>query len=307
MQKDIYDIHKHFECSPIIYSNLKNIIWNKERKFASCFPKEHLISMIQLYNKQYPDKINLENILKYNKKDIHYKLWKELYNKFYNQCKDDEICWLKQPSNKLLPNKEDIYQYFFKPSMPKGNNGKYKNVWLSNYDIENVMKQYEGIFPHFKFLGPFPIDYMKYGFYKLDNNLINNLLKKGITQIGIIFNTGTLKSGGKHWVTLFLNFKNKDYKNSYTIEYFDSVGNPPAKEINNFLNEIKKTFCNQNDCIPLHLHIKQLEHQRGNSECGVYALYFIVERLKGRSYIDIQSQLTPDDVMEQFRSKFFRK
>ena len=154
-------------------------------------------------------------------------------------------------------------------------------------------------------MGSFPIDYIKYSFYNLDAKVIKKLIKKGIVRLGTIFNTGTLQSGGKHWVALFLNLKHKDYMNKFTIEYFDSVGNNPLNEIKTFMNQLKEQIC-KNDCIPIHLHVKQLSHQKGNSECGVYCLYFITERLKGRTYVDIQSQLTPDAVMEKWRSKFFR-
>lgn len=302
---------EEYKCAPNIYheklSKKEEIFWEKEKTFSTCFPKKYLIAMINVYNSQYSDKINLNKILK-SEDNVKYKLWKVLQQKFYNKCENNEICWLEEPIIKKL-SKEDrgvIYTSVFKPLQPKDKYGKYKGVWLSNFDIEKVMRQYELIYSDFKFLGPFPIDYIKYSFYNLDINIIKKLIKKGIKRIGIIFNTGTLKSGGQHWVALYLNFKNKDFKGSYTIEYFDSVGKNPPTEIKTFLEQVKDNIC-KDDCVPIHLHVKQLSHQLGNSECGVYCLYFITERLKGRTYIDIQSQLTPDDVMEKFRSKFYRK
>lgn len=47
-----------------------------------------------------------------------------------------------------------IYDYTFKPQGPK-----FSQDWLSNHEINNVMKQYEMKYNDFKFLGSIPVDY----------------------------------------------------------------------------------------------------------------------------------------------------
>ena len=48
------------------------------------------------------------------------------------------------------------------------------------------------------------------------------------------------------------------------------------------------------------------EHQRGDTECGMYVLYFIIEILTGkRGYNFFTSQKITDDEMEKYRKIFF--
>jgi len=271
--------------------------------------------MVKAYNSDHNDKILLDQIL--NKtNNTQYHLWKAINNKLKNKC-DDETCWTTQPFVNNLDDKTKnfVENLTFKPTRPLDPSGNHKGVWLSNFDIDYVMRQYEHIYSDFKFLGPYPIDWIKYNFYKFTPHVIKNLLAKKMNRIGIIFNTGTLESGGKHWVAMFLNFRDKvslkegngELKvGKYTIEYFDSVGTKPPAQIETIIDQIHDACCAPDKCMLAHKYVNQLAHQKGTSECGVYCLYFISERLKGRSYVDIQSQLTHDDVMEAYRSKFFR-
>ena len=62
----------------------------------------------------------------------------------------------------------------------------------------------------------------------------------------------------------------------------------------------------------------KIEHQKGNSECGMYSLYFIVtmlmektntQKLKNRrEKIDyFSNKRIPDDVVFEYREKYFNK
>lgn len=303
-RSELNKIHDVYECAPSVFAFMDNIYsGNNEKRFASCYRTNDLKIMIKEYNKSYPDdKIELHN----NKTE----LWNGLNDKLRSKCKD-EACWIEQDFVKKIPSnkREFIEEYTFKPPRPLDEHGGYKGVWLSDIDIRNVMKQYEYIYDDFKFLGPYPIDWAQITFYNFTPDMIEKYAKKGYKRIGIIFNTGTLQSGGRHWVAVFIDFKHKTYNDKYTVEYFDSVGKNPPSEIKDTIEQIYGDCCpssNKCNCVKVHKHIKQLPHQVGNSECGVYCLYFITERLRGRTYIDIQSQLTRDDVMETYRSKFFR-
>lgn len=49
-----------------------------------------------------------------------------------------------------------------------------------------------------------------------------------------------------------------------------------------------------------------VEHQYGNTECGVYSLFFIVEMLKDKitgQYL--KTHILKDDYIHTFRKKFF--
>ena len=85
------------------------------------------------------------------------------------------------------------------------------------------------------------------------------------------------------------------------VEYFDPTGDKPIKNLQKFLDH--PYFV---DSVKL---ISRKKHQRGNNECGVYSLYYILERLKGRTFYDITgptSRRISDGDMNQSRSNLFR-
>ena len=48
------------------------------------------------------------------------------------------------------------------------------------------------------------------------------------------------------------------------------------------------------------------EHQKGDTECGIYVIYFITELLSGNKiYNYFLNNKIPDNQMEQFREVFF--
>jgi len=48
-------------------------------------------------------------------------------------------------------------------------------------------------------------------------------------------------------------------------------------------------------------------HQYGNSECGVYSMNFILERLHGATMYDISNVAIPDSEMNHLRSLLYNK
>ena len=103
-------------------------------------------------------------------------------------------------------------------------------MWLDNYNIMAVMKQYESAYPWFKFLGVFPIDFSApdpYGsssqcLYKETCSLkLKEEHAKGTRGIGMIFNLDPHFKSGSHWVALYINLHN--IKKPF-VGYFDSYG-----------------------------------------------------------------------------------
>jgi len=48
-------------------------------------------------------------------------------------------------------------------------------------------------------------------------------------------------------------------------------------------------------------------HQRGDTECGVYSLYYIRQRLEGTPARWFATDTVPDDAMIKFRKHLFSK
>lgn len=309
---NLLDVHSQYVCAPSSFytkKNIYNVGKSIRSRFASCYRLDDLLAMIRSFNRGHKPKIKIPTNPTVDK------LWKLLDDRLRSVC-NDEVCWARQHFAKVVPkdNREWIEHFTFKPEMPIDERTKNtRDAWLSNFDIENVMRQYERVYHNFIFLGPYPIDFAKYyGYYGFSAEKIGELLRRGIHKIGIIFNTGTLKSGGMHWVAMFIDFEPMKVKTTgigfgCNIEYFDSVGDAPPQIIHDLIAKIKKV-CEKNEkyCINVHEHTRQLRHQHGNNECGAYCLWFITERLKGRNYESIQANSVPDNLMNRFRIKFFR-
>ncbi len=208
-------------------------------------------------------------------------LWGSIYNRLKRVC-PNESCWTSQEFIQKIRDKnlrEKIQYFTFKPKF----SGKGYS-WLSTRDINSVVKQYEKVYPHFKFLGALPSD-----FYKLVNVRYQQFKNTKFLQIAIVFNLDTHDQPGSHWVTLFIDNKLK------TVEYFDSVGDKPNKNIKRFLRVLMEHL---NEYVYLQ---NKTVHQKQNSECGVYAIYYIIQRLKGARF---HKKIT-DAEMKSFRRCIF--
>ena len=53
------------------------------------------------------------------------------------------------------------------------------------------------------------------------------------------------------------------------------------------------------------IKINNIKHQYGNSECGVYAMYYITQRLSGNNFEKITSNIIKDREIKKFRKHFF--
>jgi ribosomal protein L44E len=269
---------------------------NKNRDYT-CYSDIDLYKLRDMWNARHPDR----PIYTKNSKTIWYKL-KEYYATICNK----ESCWVRQMTKNTKLEKELLDA--FAPESPKDWE-KNPNEWLSSIDILQVMNQYEKKYKCFDFLGPSPIDYDT---HKLNDKCVWEELchfklfeqiKKGHTKIGIIFNLDPHYKGGSHWVSLFINVKEK------TIFFFDSAGEPIPPQIEKFVN----TVIEQGKLLytPIHFKFDQnypVEHQYGNTECGIYSLFFIIYMLEDKISGDyLKTHIIKDKYMENFRDVFYNK
>uniref|UniRef100_A0A6C0CSU9 Ubiquitin-like protease family profile domain-containing protein n=1 Tax=viral metagenome TaxID=1070528 RepID=A0A6C0CSU9_9ZZZZ len=273
---------------------------NKEQKDYTCYDDEALYKLKQLWNARHPDALIKTNDTK--------QIWNELNNYLKNTC-NKESCWLEQ---KFVDTKvaRDLETESFAPESPK----EWKlnpNEWLSSVEIMKVMKQYEKAYKCFDFIGPSPIDYDTHELYgecvweELCHFNLEDEIKKGRFKIGIIFNLDPHYKGGSHWVSMFINIKKAQ------IFYFDSAGDKIPRQIKKFVNTVKK----QGMALPAGQKIDfkfdqnyPVEHQYGDTECGVYAIYFIVHMLEDKHTADyFKTHVLKDEYMQQFRKVYFNE
>ena len=292
-------------------TNLSNKKKNKTIKFKksscnpsktkslnfTCFSTSQIINLKNIWNLKHPT----ESIISNDPQEI----WNFFRQKFSEIC-STERCWLKQEFFKRNLGPE-ILSYSFAPKAPSSWN-KNINEWLSSTDITKVMKLYEEKYPYFAFIGPSPIDFDKKliggdcVWEELCNFNLQNMLIKGKKKIGIVFNTDPHNKDGEHWVAAFIDTSSNP--DPYFF-YFDSNGDTIPKEIKNISNKgisQAKNIEIDMKCIENH----PTEHQKGDTECGIYVIYFITELLSGNKiYNYFLNNKIPDNQMEQFREVFF--
>jgi len=268
-----------------------------KNKHYTCYSDTELYKLRDIWNARHPDR----PIKTKKTKDIWHKL-KEYYATICNK----ESCWVrKMVKNTKL--EKDLLEAFA-PESPKDWE-KNPNEWLSSIDIIQVMNKYEKEYKCFNFLGPSPIDYDT---HEINNTCVweelchfklSQYIKDGYTKIGVIFNLDPHYKGGSHWVSLFINVKKK------TIFFFDSAGEPIPKQIAKFVN----TVIEQGNTLLTPIKFKfdknyPVEHQYGNTECGIYSLFFIIYMLQDKiSGHYLKTHIIKDKYMENFRNVFYNK
>ena len=185
---------------------------------------------------------------------------------------------------------------------------------LSNENIDNVLKKIEILCPFFK-----PINFTMDDWqnnketevYKLAKNItyICELFRNNKKCIGFIMNTDDWDGPGIHWTAMFIDLrKEKDWY----IEFFNSSSNKPSKNIENLIKNIVNNLCLCNakpyDCTTHYINIVQKEHQKSETECGVYCLAYILCRCKGLTSNYFNHTMYGrwlDETMVYFREWFF--
>ena len=261
----------------------------------SCYSDESLYKLRDLWNARHTDlKINTNDT-----KEIH-----NLLSTYLSNICNKESCWLKQNSdfgkiNNLLTDS-------FAPESPK----EWKdnpNDWLSSMDIIKVMKQYEKAYDCFEFIGPSPIDFDKRKIYgecvweELCNFNLDEQIKSGKTKIGMIFNTDPHDKPGEHWISMFINIKKG------LIYFFDSVGDKIPDEICELVKKIKTQGLSLKNKIKFKFDQNYpVEHQYGNTECGIYSIFFIVHMLEDKiTEHYLKTHILKDEYMSKFRKIYF--
>ena len=263
----------------------------------SCYSNKSLYKLRDLWNARHPD----AKIISNTPKEIH-----EQISKHLSSICNKESCWLKQKSQ-FGKIDSDITDSFAPESPPEWK--KNPNTWLSSVDIMNVMKQYEKAYKCFDFIGPSPIDFDTKKIYgecvweELCKFSLKEQLKSGKTKIGIIFNTDPHNKPGEHWISMFINIK----KN--IIYFFNSTGDAPPKQIMDLVDRIIDEGRNLIPAINFEFDTNEgTEHQYGDTECGMYSLFFIVHMLEDKLTTNyLKTHILKDKYMEKFRKIYFNE
>jgi hypothetical protein len=226
--------------------------------------------------------INIKSITKNNKKKAIKEIQKKLNCKKYL-----DFC--------VIEKEQDFYDEIKTAIKPKGPINK--TEWLSTLDIRAVMEQYEKKYKGFNFIGPFPIDFD--AIYEELSNLNLKKLCKEDKKIGMVFNTDYSNGPGEHWISLFLDLKDR------TLCFFDSVGDKPPMQVWKLIKRIEKQS-KAMKC-PIKIIVNKKQFQFDNASCGVWSIWHIISRLRGESCSYIYNRTATDKLMYKKRKEYFRK
>jgi len=274
----------------------------KEDIKISCLKRKTLKNIANILNEKLGANIKV-------KKTTKKKLYSEVKGHLSKSKCRNESCWrsLSIIIENLDEKERKELKDSFKPFQPLSWKDK-PNTWLNTTDINNVMKQYEKKYPHFKYYEATPIDFhLKEGGECLVSRLCNvniRQLKKKKKSIGLVFNTDKHNQPGQHWFSMFIDLVGKNRENP-SIYFFDSAEaindiNEVPEQILDLIEKFQKQYNYQFDVL-----YNDIQHQHGNTECGIYCLHFLTEMLKGKGFRNYVNQKNNDKEIEKFRKLFF--
>lgn len=156
------------------------------------------------------------------------------------------------------------------------------NKWLNNFDIDAVMRQYEGA-PAFRyaFLGVHPVDFAEGWAPDMTALRLADLVAQGKRACGFIVNLDRHDQPGSHWTCVFAVLDPK--LPSYGAYYYDSVAYAWPKEVRAYMGTWQAQMRALYPRRPFPLAYNRVRHQFQNTECGMFAMFhqiLWIERLK---------------------------
>ena len=286
---------------------------SKQFSEGTCFSLDSLKKLAFVYNRE----VGIDSNKLITITNSKTKLLKELSDRIA-ECGADQLCWLNVDWIKNIRDNE-IHKNTFRPGGPQA---RFK--WLNTTNINEIMMQYENKYNDFKFLGAVPYDFQTLEQLGIGDMNLDELVDQKINKIGLVINFDEHWKNGSHWVALYADI-GKDQ-----IYYFDSYGGKPKSKICNYVkklalwcyarhhlqqqnknvdidteSEFMKNELNKYEKL-MDIQYNKNRHQFKNSECGVYSVNFILRLLKGETFDQICSNITPDDVVNECRKTYFR-
>lgn len=273
----------------------------REFEAGSCISLVVLEEMARAYNimaENEKDKIKLsKNMSVLNPQKYKLYLVHQLGERIGDTCKTQK-CWATRDfifqMNEAA--RIELRKYTFRPDSPQG-----RFDWLSTFDINDSMEQYEKKYKGFKFFDANPMDFADLEQCKINRVDYDKLIDSGITKLGIIFNLDEHNKPGSHWVAMYTDLKKGE------IYYFDSFGVKPEKRVRalmrkqtNYLTE--KRGMKLSD---IRVDYNQTQHQKQNTECGVYSMNFLIRMARGDDFDKLCAEIIPDDKMNKCRKVYF--
>lgn len=288
---------KHIKTFKKHHCSLKN-----SHKNDTCLDDKLLIKIGNILNQYHKANIKINNSRK--------KLYEEISKKLSEMSKcNSEKCWMtiQEIIRHLSPDELALFKRSFKPRKPQEWDKK-PNEWLTTTLLKSILEQLADKYPDFKEYGALPMD-----FEERQNNtcITGDLCHIDLNQhfhdkkhkIGVIFNLDDHDEPGSHWTSMYVELE-PCCRKVPSIYYFDSVGSKPPKEIYNLVDKLQDQYTSIKGTTMDFLH-NDIQHQKGNTECGIYCLHFLETMLRGTNFREYIKNKNNDEYMEKFRNYYF--
>jgi hypothetical protein len=226
------------------------------------------------------------------------------------ECKDEKCIIDSSVVKNLVPSSViSTLMNMMKPCGPKDT-----TEWLSNNQIDAVLSDLIDEYSELMTFKTTMMDFKIQHHTLSDLSLLISLLDDGRQCIACVINTDKYSSCtgngscGVHWVCVFIDCR-KNSDTDWSIEYFDSVGDPPPREIVSWQEDVKRTI-DAYRAKKEHRGTSQIEnnnvkHQHHGTECGCFCLYFIRSRTEDIPFSRFLNKRIPDSSMISFRKFIF--
>lgn len=273
-----------------------------------CFNPEDLEIFTKIYNKYFQPKIKtptyrtINKTLKYTLGDKKHFLW---FDYLCQHCTYQECQQLNSISDKRLLPKKPAEWY------------KDKTAWLSNFDIEDVLKHYHKTKKYqYELIGVFTVDFAvkeengKCKYY--ENKCMPNIeryISNNKKYLGIVTNLDRYDQSGSHWTSIFIVIDPS--LPSYGIYYYDSTGAGIPKLICIYFKEVQKQLKQRYPNKKCKIRVNKKQFQKSTTECGMFAITYqirwINKLLNNPKTMEshILTQTMTDNNMIKSRDKFF--
>jgi len=292
-------------------------------KHGSCLNKELINKVAKIMNKLGKKKKTYEPIdLSQDCSKIHADICKNLES--IDECTAEACLLFKQEIlKKLSPQDREDLEFSFKPPMDddhlhskmktkevKTSKGTIKkpvahvddNSLLSTYNIRDSCLRDMDQYPSYVFMEAEPIDFSDCKVSDLCKFNYKTHKKRGETQLGFVFNTDPHNKDGEHWISMYIDLKGHNHSHP-AIYYFDSYGRQPPPEIQKLIDSTR-SHANK-DNLDLKYFYNDEPFQKRGAQCGMYAIHFLKEMVKGTPFETYLNPGPNDSLMIQKRYEYF--
>lgn len=181
---------------------------------------------------------------------------------------------------------------------------------LGNDNIDGSLARFVHKWPGFLPLGFCMMNFAEHPDAPMCRFSPEDAARAGKDTVACVLNTDVYGGRGKHWVCVFVDMRGGAGA-PWSVEYFNSSGRPPPAAVVTWQQDTRAKLvairAGTKNPGPVDIvRVNERAHQKKNTECGVYCVFYIFCRLHDTPYTAFQTNHTvPDDDMAAFRAYLF--